>query len=364
MAEEKVRRGLLLKTAMEILRDDGAKVQPAKVLEEIRRRVALTSRELSLDDSGLPRYDRAVGFETARAATVGWASKIGGWSITDAGIEALDTSPDPNDLQAELARLYRGIDQRREQALQSLGEVDQFIAKALQLVEPGTWTAHDDLAQLADTSPEQVADFLAGTRVALPNSYRVLLADGAIPPKEFLPGAYRGTDLRQRLAAEGTTFDASGRASREQRITADVLKVQLAELAEDTDVGSPNLAQRAWMVRGTNIDGYNLVPDWLSGGFVSLSASQLGQLDAGISFDALKQAVETAYQHKSYAYRGQRLEELDRFIRRMRVGDLVLTPMQGSVYLGEITSGPRFGDDGMLAGFRRAGDLAPPWAPG
>ena len=29
-------------------------------------------------------------------------------------------------------------------------------------------------------------------------------------------------------------------------------------------------------------------------------------------------AVETAYQHKSYAYRGQRLEELDRFLRRMR----------------------------------------------
>ena len=63
------------------------------------------------------------------------------------------------------------------------------------------------------------------------------------------------------------------------------------------------------------------------------------------SYDELKQAVETAYQHKSYAYRGQRLEELDRFIRRMREGDLVLTPMQASVYLGEVT-GPR-----VLRGF-------------
>ena len=89
MAEEKVRRSLLLKTALEILRDAGTKVPPSQVLEELRRRVTSLLRELSLDNSGLPRYDRAVGFDTGDAATVGWASKIGGWSITDAGIEAL-----------------------------------------------------------------------------------------------------------------------------------------------------------------------------------------------------------------------------------------------------------------------------------
>ena len=30
------------------------------------------------------------------------------------------------------------------------------------------------------------------------------------------------------------------------------------------------------MMRGSNVDGYNLVPEWLRDGFVSLSASQLG----------------------------------------------------------------------------------------
>jgi hypothetical protein len=34
-------------------------------------------------------------------------------------------------------------------------------------------------------------------------------------------------------------------------------------------------------------------------------------LDADIRYDALQEAAETAYQHKPYAYRGQRLEELD-----------------------------------------------------
>ena len=32
------------------------------------------------------------------------------------------------------------------------------------------------------------------------------------------------------------------------------------------------------MVRGSNVDGYNLVHDWLGEGFVSLSASQLAHL--------------------------------------------------------------------------------------
>jgi 5-methylcytosine-specific restriction enzyme B len=100
----------------------------------------------------------------------------------------------------------------------------------------------------------------------------------------------------------------------------------------------PPPVRRAWMVRGTNVDGYNLVADWLRSGFVSISVSQLAEMSIYPSRDELKEAVETAYQHKSYAYRGQRLEELDRFIRRMAEGDLVLTPLRGRVYLGEITS--------------------------
>ena len=113
----------------------------------------LTPYELSLDNSGLPRFDRAVGFHTGDAATVGWASKLGGWSITDAGIEALETYPDADELFTELRWRYREVDQRRKQAQQSLNDVQQFIATTLQMVEPGSWTAHDDLAELADTTP-------------------------------------------------------------------------------------------------------------------------------------------------------------------------------------------------------------------
>ena len=353
MAEEKVRRSLLLKTALEILRDAGTKVPQSQVLEELQRRVRLTSYELSVDNSGLPRFDRAVGFHTGDAATAGWASKLGGWSITDAGIEALETYPDADELFTELRRRIREVDQRRKQAQQSLNDVQQFIATTLQMVEPGSWTAHDDLAELADTTPNEVADFLASARVKLPTSYRVLHADGSIPAEGMLNFSYRGTDLRGRLASEGIEFDTDGRASQDQRLTADQLKYLLAERAAEVEDEAPVATRRAWMVRGTSVDGFNLVPQWLAEGHVSLSATQLGNVDPGASYDDLKQQVEAAYQHKSYAYRGQRLEEFDRFIRRMSEGDLVLTPMQGMVYLGEVASPAYFEKSASIDNLRR-----------
>ncbi len=342
MAEEHVRRDLLIKTVLEILRDAGTRVPQAQVVAELRRRMTLTPYELSTDKSGNSRWETALGWHSGDAATVGWMSKIGGWSITDAGIEALETYPDAFGLWAELTHRYREIDQRRKQALQNLSEVHQFIAAALQLVQPGTWTAHDDLAELAGTTATEIADFLADASVRLPDSYRVLNADGSIPGEGMLNRNYRGVDLRRRLAGEGIEFDALGHASQRQRLTAASLQERL-EAHFDADE-APAPARRAWMVRGSNVEGYNLVLGWLRDGFVSLSAPQLGSVDPGIGYDELKRAVETAYQHKSYAYRAQRLEELDRFLRRMHVGDLVLTPLHGGVFVGEVTGPAHFVD--------------------
>jgi 5-methylcytosine-specific restriction enzyme B len=350
---EQIRYALLIWETLGVLRESDRPLPPREVTELLRDRFQPTAYESESVQSGGLRWETVLGFVSGDAVTVGWMSKAGGWSITDAGREALDTYAAPEELYEELQRRWREIDDRRKQALQALSEDHQFIVTTLELVDAGNWTAHDDLAELADTTPGEVKYFLANASVKVPASYRVLSIDGSIPSESVQHANYRGTDLRSRLTREGIEFDLYGRASQGQRLTAQQLKELWAARHEsEEETASP--VRRAWMVRGTNIDGYNLVPDWLSGGFVSLSATQLGQLDAGISFDALRQAVETAYQHKSYAYRGQRLEELDRFIRRMSVGDLVLTPMQGSVYLGEITSGPRFDDEGTLAGYRRA----------
>lgn len=47
------------------------------------------------------------------------------------------------------------------------------------------------------------------------------------------------------------------------------------------------------MVRGTSVDGFNLVPDWLAEGDVSLSASQLGAVDPDASISVAVSAGST-----------------------------------------------------------------------
>jgi 5-methylcytosine-specific restriction enzyme B len=339
MAEEKTRYALIIWETLRILRDAVGTKQASEMVELVGIRIRPTGHESERLKSGGSRWETVMGFVTGDAVTVGWMKKLGGWSITEAGIEACESYPTPDELHSELYRRWREIDQRRRQAQQSLSEVHQFIANTLRLVEAGSWTAHDDLADLAGTNANEVADFLASGKVKMPTSYRVLHSDGSIPDEGMLNVAYRGTDLRRRLASEGIEFDTNGRASQSQRLEADVLK-ELLEVHADEDEASVSV-KRAWMVRGSNVDGYNLVPDWLRDGFVSLSASPLGRVDPSIDYDELKQAVETGYQHKSYAYRGQRLEEFDRFLRRMGTGDLVLTPLHGGVFIGEVI-GPAF----------------------
>jgi 5-methylcytosine-specific restriction protein B len=337
LVPEQVRYSLITWQMMQILREAASPLTAAAVTEAVRGRIRPTAHESERIKSGGIRWQTVLHFKSGDAVTVGWMTKRGGWSLVEAGNAALDEFPSPDELYAQLQKLMHEVDQRRKQAMQSLNDVQMFIAQALTAVEAGEWTAHDDLAALAETTPEEVAHFLASWKVQVPNAYRVLNADGSLPDEGMLNASYRGIDLRRRLAHDGVELDLTGHADQGQRLTTDALKLRLDERGEPGD-DIPPPARRAWMVRGTSVDGFNLVQGWLDGKYVSLSATQLGAVDPDASYDELKQLVEAAYQHKSYAYRGQRLEELDRFIRQMRPRDLVLTPMRGAVYLGEVIS--------------------------
>jgi 5-methylcytosine-specific restriction protein B len=334
---EQVRYSLILWEAMRVLRDADAPLAKSEIIDAIRSRIRPTFHELERVKSGGVRWEVALHFKTGDAVTVGWMTKRGGWALVEGGIAALENFSTADQLYGELQRLGHEVAAQRKQALRVLSDVEQFIARALEVVEAGQWTAHADLAELVGTTAADVAHFLANFQIQIPNAYRVLNADGSIPDEGMLNANYRFSDLQRRLAQEGLDFDESGRAVPWQRLTADALK-DLLDARRESEVEAAAPARRAWMVRGTSVDGVNLVPEWLAEGFVSLSALQLGAVDADASYEQLKQQVDAAYQHKSYAYRGQRLEELDRFIRQMRVGDLVLTPMRGAVYLGEVTT--------------------------
>jgi 5-methylcytosine-specific restriction protein B len=342
VADESVRHALIIWKTLQVLRDASSPMSSGEVIVAVGDRIQPTPYECEQQRSGGTRWETALQFSSGDATTVGWMTKRGGWSITERGIEALETFPSAEKLRAELTRLYDEVDQRRKQAQRNLSGVEQFIAVTVGLLGPGTWTAHDDLAELAGTDGTEVAHYLASGRVKVPNSYRVLNADGSIPPEGMLNAVYRGTDIQARLTSEGIEFDSAGRASPRQRLTVDALKEMRDAHAEDESADRPTPAKRAWMVRGASVDGHNLVKPWRQHHFVSLSASQLPPLDPDVSYEELRQAVDEAYEHKSYAYREQRLAEFDRFLRRMRDGDLVLATEHGDVYIGEVIGPPFF----------------------
>ena len=260
MADGHVRYALIMWETLRILRDASAPMQSREVAAAVGERIQPTPWERELQRSGSSRWETALQFHSGDAATIGWMTKRGGWSITEAGLEAIDAYPAPEELYSELNRRYREIDQRRKQAYQNLSEFQQFIAATIQLVEAGTWTSHDDLAELADSTATEVAHFLASAQVKLPHAYRVLNADGTVPDEGMLNWLFRGVDLHQLLADEGIEF-AGGRAEQRQRLTADALKELLADRRSDEEQETPAPAKRAWMVRGSSVDGHNLVSD-------------------------------------------------------------------------------------------------------
>jgi 5-methylcytosine-specific restriction protein B len=358
MAEEKVRRDLLIRTVLEVLRDADGQLSHSEVHDAVRKRIDFNDAELSLNKSGGPRWENALGFKSGDATTVGWMTKRDGWAITEAGLEALEAFSTPKTLFAELRRLLNEILQRRKEAQENLTEWQRFIDDAIGVVTPGNWTSHDDVALLVGTTHDKVSHFLAATKVL--NAHRVLNSDGTIPPEGMWHFQYRGGDLRKRLTEEGIVFDEHGRADQGQRLDAETLK-ELLDAEQEQNEDTLSTGQRAWAVRGSSVEGYNVVPQWLEQGFVSLSASQLRGLSPGLSYDELKAAVEVAYGHKSYAFRGQRLEEFDRFLRRMREDDLVLAASGGKVYIGWIVGPAYFTEsERNLTNLRRKVDWSNP----
>lgn len=159
--------------------------------------------------------------------------------------------------------------------------------------------------------------------------------DGTIAADFRWPDPERTDDPRELLEAEGVIFDAAGRASAGQRVTADDLR----EI-----VGSSAVGTRAWLVRGSAVSGVNVVGQWLEEGFVSLAASHLRRLEPGVPLEELRVAVEADYAHLTYNQRKGKLAELHAFLNRMAVGDAVATTSEGRVYVGRVEGDAAFAE--------------------
>ncbi|KRV50214.1 AAA family ATPase [Wenjunlia vitaminophila] len=98
--------------------------------------------------------------------------------------------------------------------------------------------------------------------------------------------------------------------------------------------------RKAWLVRGSNVSGHNLVRLlWLKEGFISLSGEHLPLLEeTDPTKSVLRRYVEEGYEGAaSYNQKRGLVDELHAFLTQMRVGDTVVTFDNSRLHIGRIT---------------------------
>ncbi len=104
----RARMGLLLQELFGVLAKHQDGMRGKDAIDEVAACVELTEHESGQYQSGGRRFDKILRFSTVDAVKAGWMTKDRGiWSVTDKGIEALASFPDPESLYQEVARLYR-----------------------------------------------------------------------------------------------------------------------------------------------------------------------------------------------------------------------------------------------------------------
>ncbi|WP_129305440.1 AAA family ATPase [Streptomyces sp. L2] len=116
--------------------------------------------------------------------------------------------------------------------------------------------------------------------------------------------------------------------------------------------------RKAWLVRGSNVSGHNLVRRlWLEEGLVSLAGAHLPPLEeAEPTKSTLRRFVEEGYEGAaSYHQKRGLVDELHAFLTQMRVNDTVAAIADGRLYAGRITGeAVRTASPGGLSDFRRS----------
>jgi MoxR-like ATPase len=116
---------------------------------------------------------------------------------------------------------------------------------------------------------------------------------------------------------------------------------------------SADLPAKAWLVRGANVDGVNLVPKWIEEGYVSIGWHELGGDPLPSTDTEIYERVRVVYTDDSPGAWRAATGNLNRFWNRMRQGDLVLTVDGDKLYVGRVASDPFYESDSLPGAVRR-----------
>ncbi|HZN70115.1 MAG TPA: AAA family ATPase [Micromonosporaceae bacterium] len=258
----------------------------------------------------------------------GWVHKTGRrWYLTAVGRAALDEYPDASSFYRRARELY--VDWDRNKARFAL------VKRLIEGLPEGSWVAAPALATEVSLDTTRLLHWLQGERPE--GWHRVLDPDGGLP--DAIPLTEPDRERWLRLLEDDGIHVIVGRADPSRGVPGGDLR-QL--LVDDVDEGTEP-ARRAWLVRGANVQGENLVRSlWLPQGICSLSATRLRDLPTGAARDVVKAAIDEDYAHASSHERARLTAEYHAFLTRVREEDIVITNSGGEYFLGVVTSPPAF----------------------
>ena len=329
-ANRKVRAGLLIREALQVLDEAGEPLPLAELLARVQPRVAFTDYELAPAGRGSEaRWRVHLSWFGVDLKAAGWVVGSGqGWAITDVGRDILAQHGDaPGGLAIMAHKVYVEKHPTRTKA----GHYAPILDAALDLVGPGWWTSYSDLAALAATNAQTVGSYMGISGAE--GAHRVLQKNGTVSPG-FSWADGRTDDIHEVLKGEGLRFGPDARADEAQHMRAGDLREHL----EDVGVLVP-APKRAWFVR-TPPTRHDLPQRWYDEGFVSLPAAQLPEVDPGIGRDDLRVVIAQAYSQSPYSTRAQRLDDFHAFLTRMQSDDKVVSSDGEVLRIGTVTGAP------------------------
>jgi 5-methylcytosine-specific restriction enzyme B len=295
---------------------------------QILQRLPNVEQEWGAAGTGKTRASENFSWYRIDLVKAGWATRSGLiWQLTPVGRKALSDYSDAETFFRAARSLYADWDRNKHQF--------ELATRLVEAIPEGNWIEARELAMLTGLEQARLVQWLQGDR---PDGwYRVLDADGRLPAD--VPMNETEAAEWQRLL-EGDGIDVVlGHANSAHRLPV----ADLAEVASEEIGGGEEVVRRAWLVRGSNVQGVNLVRDlWLKQGVCSLPATRLRSLPAGTSREQVKAAVDEDYAHASIHDRARQTAEYHSFLSRMRDGDIIMTNDGSVIYLGVLTGGPAF----------------------
>jgi 5-methylcytosine-specific restriction protein B len=315
--------------AAQILADEPAGLRSRELWSRVLRRYPNAEEEWTAVGGGTTTARQSLLLHSDDLVKAQCLAKVDGrWRLTGHGRLILRESGGPNEWWALIQGATRAWEAKRDRF--------RSVDKLLTGLPEGNWAAMRDVGDLVGLPADNVISYLLAVR---PDGWhRVLDAGGALPLPAWLTEVDRA-EMFQLLADDGLDMTA-GHAEAHRRIPSEDLHQLLDDAAFDQDEDVP---RRAWLVRGSDVKGVNLVQAlWLPDGVCSLPADRLPDLPPAVDRERVKGAVDAAYSASDSAKRTQLAAEYHAFLSRMRAGDIVATNDGSRVYLGVVTGPPAY----------------------